>query len=198
MSDPAAPVLPDPALRLAEALLFAARAPLAPADLARRLPPGTDIARILADLAAFYGPRGFVLAEHGGRWAFHTAPDLAPALIHERIDQRPLGRAAMETLAIVAYHEPATRAEIEDIRGVAVSSDTLGALVELGWVRPAGRRETPGRPLQYRTTPEFLRAHDLAKLRDLPGLADLKAAGLLDPEPPAARSPPEDPELPGV
>ncbi len=188
----------DPDLRLAEALLFAAREPLAPEDLARRLPPGADPRALLAELAATYADRGFRLVEHGGRWSFETAPDLAAALVHERADTRPLGRAAMETLAIIAYHEPATRAEIEDIRGVAVSSDTLGQLVELGWVRTAGRRETPGRPLQYRTTAEFLRAHDLARLRDLPGLADLKAAGLLEAEPPTPSLPPDEPTLPGV
>lgn len=189
---------PDPTLRLAEALLFAAREPLTPADLARRLPQGADVPALLATLAEHYAARGVHLAEHGGRWSFETAPDLAPHLVHERVDQRPLGRAALETLAIIAYHEPATRAEIEDIRGVTVASDTLGALVELGWVRPAGRRETPGRPLQYRTTPAFLRAYDLAHLRDLPGLADLKAAGLLSDRPPTAAALPDDPALPGI
>ncbi len=185
-------------LRLVEALLFAAREPLSPAELARRLPPGTNVPPILAELSTTYAARGFVLAEHGGRWAFHTAPDLAAALVHERVDSRSLGRAALETLAIIAYHEPATRAEIEEIRGVAVSADTLGTLIELGWVRPAGRREAPGRPLEYRTTPEFLRAYDLAHLRDLPGLADLRAAGLLAAEPPAALRPASEPMLPGV
>ncbi len=189
---------PDPALRLAEALLFAGREPLEAADLARRLPPGTDVPALLATMHETYAHRGFRLVQHGGRWSFETAPDLAAALIHERVDQRPLGRAAMETLAIIAYHEPATRAEIEEIRGVTVSADTLGTLIDLGWVRPAGRRETPGRPLQYRTTPDFLRAHDLERLRDLPGLADLRAAGLLDPEPPARPEPPDEPMLPGV
>ena len=186
------------ARRLAQALLFAARAPLSPADLARRLPPGTDVPALLAELAATHETGGFVLAEHGGRWSFATAADLAPALVHERADTRPLGRAAMETLAIIAYHEPATRAEVEEIRGVALSSDTLGTLVELGWVRAAGRRETPGRPLQYRTTPEFLHAHDLARLRDLPALADLRAAGLLSAEVPTIAPLPDDPQLPGV
>jgi len=185
-------------LRLAEALLFAAREPLTPADLARRLPPGTDADAVLAELHRHYADRGFRLAQHGERWSFETAPDLAPQLVHERVDARPLGRAALETLAIIAYHEPATRAEIEDVRGVAVASDTLGALIDLGWVRPAGRRETPGRPLQYRTTPEFLRAYDLAHLRDLPGLADLKALGLLTAEPPRLKATEDDPSLPGL
>lgn len=183
--------------RLAEALLFASRDPLTPAELARRLPPSTDVAAILADLADHYAGRGFELAEHGGRWAFHTAADLGAALVHERIDERPLGRAALETLAIIAYHEPATRAEIEDVRGVAVSADTLGVLSQAGWVVPAGRRETPGRPLQYRTTPAFCRAFDLGSLGDLPNLADLKAAGLLDHRPHDA-GPPLEPGLPGV
>lgn len=186
-----------PTHRLAQALLFAAREPLTPVDLARRLPPGTDVARILRDLAANHAEGGFALTEHGGRWAFQTAPDLAAALVHERVDERPLGRAALETLAIIAYHEPVTRAEIEDIRGVAVSADTLGALGEVGWVTPAGRRQTPGRPLQYKTTPAFCRAFDLGSLADLPNLADLRAAGLLDPRPPEA-GPPDDPGLPGL
>ena len=188
----------NPEERLAEALLFAAREPRSPEELARRLPEGTDVRAVLAALGTTYADRGFRLAEHGGRFGFETAPDLAAALVHERVDLRPLGRAAMETLAIIAYHEPATRAEIEEVRGVSVSADTLGVLIDLAWVRPAGRRETPGRPLQYRTTPEFLRAHDLARLRDLPGLADLKAAGLLDAAVPVAAAPVDDPMLPGV
>lgn len=172
------------ALRQAEALLFAAREPLTPAELAERLPPGVDTGAILATLEAAFADRGFRLVERGGRWAFQTAPDLAHLLTRERVDTRPPSKAAMETLAIIAYHEPATRAEIEAIRGVAVSRDTLGLLIEAGWVRPAGRRESPGRPLRYATTAAFLRAFDLSDRRDLPGLDELRAAGLLDPVPP--------------
>ena len=134
-------------------------------------------------------PRGINLVSRGGRWLFQTAPDLTHVLATERVQPRKLSRAAVETLAIVAYHEPVTRAEIEGIRGVAVSAGTLDVLMAAGWVRPAGRRETPGRPLLYVTTPGFLVDFGLASRRDLPGLADLKATGLLD-----ARLP-DQPEL---
>lgn len=175
----------DP-LRTAEALLFAAARPLTATALAERLPPGTDVEAVLEALARRHGAGGFVLAERGGAWAFQTAPDLAHLLVHERTDTRPLGRAAMEVLAIIAYHEPATRAEIEEVRGTAVARDTLGVLIATGWVKLAGRRVSPGRPVQYATTPAFLRAFDLGHRRDLPDLAELEAAGLLDPEPPGA------------
>ncbi|HEX8449155.1 MAG TPA: SMC-Scp complex subunit ScpB, partial [Allosphingosinicella sp.] len=125
--------------------------------------------------------RGIELVERGGRWHFQTAPDLAFILRRERDETRKLSRAAVETLAIVAYHEPVSRAEIEAIRGVQISKGTLDVLMEAGWVRPAGRREAPGRPLIYATTPAFLAHFGLASRRDLPGLDDLKAAGLLDP-----------------
>ena len=173
-------------LREVEALLFAAAAPMTAAELARFLPEGEDVEALLAELAGSYESRGIVLVERGGRWLFQTAPDLAHVLAPSRERPAKLSRAAVETLAIVAYHEPVTRPEIEAIRGVGVSGGTLDVLMEAGWVRPAGRRETPGRPLQYATTNGFLVHFGLQSRRDLPGLADLKAAGLLDGEPVAA------------
>ena len=135
----------------------------------------------LAALAAHYAGRGIELVERGGRWHFQTAPDLAHILRREREEPRKLSRAAIETLAIIAYHEPVSRAEIEAIRGVQIAKGTLDVLMEAGWVRPAGRREVPGRPLIYATTPAFLAHFGLACRRDLPGIDDLRAAGLLDP-----------------
>lgn len=170
-------------VRELEALLFAAAAPMTPAELARYLPEGEDVDALLDALAASYVSRGIVLVERGGRWLFQTAPDLAHVLAPSRERPAKLSRAAVETLAIVAYHEPVTRPEIEAIRGVGVSAGTIDVLMEAGWVRPAGRRESPGRPLQYATTPGFLAHFGLASRRDLPGLADLKAAGLLDADP---------------
>ena len=170
-------------LRELEALLFAAAAPMSVAELARYLPEGEDIDELLGELAATYAARGIVLVERGGRWLFQTAPDLGHVLAPSRDRPAKLSRAAVETLAIVAYHEPVTRPEIEAIRGVGVSGGTIDVLMEAGWVRPAGRRETPGRPLQYATTGGFLVHFGLASRRDLPGLADLKAAGLLEAEP---------------
>ena len=173
------------AARAIEALLFASAEPMSAAELARRLPEGAPVAAALARLAQDYRARGVELAEHGGRFSFRTAPDLAPFLAQATVERRPLSKAALEMLAIIAYHEPATRAEIEEIRGVSVGAETLGQLMAAGWVRPAGRRESPGRPVQYATTPEFLRAFDLGSRRDLPGLDELRAAGLLEPAPPA-------------
>ena len=167
-----------------EALLFAAAEPMTVVELARYLPAGADVAGLLTDLAASYAPRGIVLVERGQRWHFQTAPDLAHVLAPTRERPAKLSKAAVETLAIVAYHEPVTRPEIESIRGVGVSGGTLDVLMAAGWVRPAGRRETPGRPLQYATTPAFLAHFGLVSRRDLPGLADLTAAGLLDPAAP--------------
>ena len=168
------------ALRELEAVLFAAAAPLTPAEIARHLSEPADIETLLAELAESYAPRGINLVQRCGRWLFQTAPDLAHLLATERDAPRKLSRAAVETLAIVAYHEPATRAEIEDIRGVAVSPGTLDVLLTAGWIRPAGRRESPGRPLEFATTPAFLVDFGLHDRRDLPGIADLRAAGLLD------------------
>ncbi|UAJ11578.1 SMC-Scp complex subunit ScpB [Polymorphobacter megasporae] len=177
----------DPQLvREVEAIVFAAEHPVTLAEIARHVSEPGDIAAALADLAASYAPRGIVLVERGGRWLFQTAPDLGHLLRRTREAPRKLSRAAVETLAIIAYHEPATRAEIEDIRGVAVSPGTVDVLMAAGWVRPAGRRESPGRPLQFATTPGFLADFGLADRRDLPGVADLRAAGLLDRVPPGA------------
>jgi segregation and condensation protein B len=165
---------------MVEALLFAAAEPLALADLARRLPEGADVEAALAALRARYEGRGVRLAEVGGRWRFQTAEDLAFLMTDERDAPRRLSRAAQETLAIVAYHQPVTRAEIESIRGVQASRGTLDVLLEIGFVRPRGRRRTPGRPVTYVTTDAFLEHFGLASLVDLPGAAEMKAAGLLD------------------
>ena len=168
-------------LRAIEAILFASPEPLAPAEIRDYLGDGIDIAASLQELASHYRERGIELVERGGRWHFQTAPDLAHMLRRERDESRKLSRAAVETLAIIAYHEPVSRAEIEAIRGVQISKGTLDVLMEAGWVRPAGRREAPGRPLTYATTAGFLQHFGLGSRRDLPGLDDLKAAGLLDP-----------------
>jgi segregation and condensation protein B len=170
-------------LRMAEALLFAAVEPLDDATLAKRLPDGVAVQAVLAALQADYQGRGIVLGKVAGRWAFHTAPDLAYLLEDRRHLQRKLSRAAVETLAIVAYHQPVTRAEIEEVRGVSLSKGTLDVLIEAGWVKPSGRRRTVGKPLQYRTTEDFLIHFGLNALDDLPGIADLKAAGLLEAQP---------------
>lgn len=190
----------DPVVRMVEALLFAAAEPLGVADLADRLPAGADIARALADLAEDYAGRGVELVRVGQRWRLQTAPDLAFLMTREREEPRRLSRAAQETLAIIAYHQPVTRAEIEAIRGVQSSAGTMETLVELGLVRMRGRRRTPGRPVTWGTSDGFLEHYGLASLADLPGMAEMKAAGLLSldlppgfslPDPLAA--PPEDP-----
>ncbi len=170
-------------LRILEALLFAASEPLPEKVLADRLPDGADIRALLADLADRYDGRGIILRRTDGAWAFRTAPDLAPMLSVEQVESRRLSRAALETLSIIAYHQPVTRAEVEDIRGVALSKGTLDILMEAGWIRPRGRRDTPGRPLTWGTTGAFLDHFGLESLKDLPGLDDLKAAGLLDARP---------------
>ncbi|MEA3029987.1 MAG: segregation and condensation protein [Sphingomonadales bacterium] len=171
----------DDGLRAVEATLFAAEEPLSAADIALYVGERVDVTSALADLRDHYAGRGVELVERGGRWHFQTAADLAHILRREREESRRLSRAAVETLAIIAYHEPVSRAEIEAIRGVQISKGTLDVLMEAGWVRPAGRREVPGRPLIYATTQEFLTHFGLESRRDLPGLDDLKAAGLLDP-----------------
>ncbi|HEX9964492.1 MAG TPA: SMC-Scp complex subunit ScpB [Allosphingosinicella sp.] len=171
----------DDSLRAVEAVLFAAEEPMSAADIGAHVGPEVDVAAALVELARHYDGRGIELVDRGGRWHFQTAPDLAFILRRERDETRRLSRAAIETLAIVAYHEPVSRAEIEAIRGVQISKGTLDVLMEAGWVRPAGRREAPGRPLIYATTPAFLAHFGLESRRDLPGLDDLKAAGLLDP-----------------
>ena len=160
--------------------LFASAEPLTVDELQEHVGEG-DIEVALGQLALHYEGRGIELVERGGRWHFQTAPDLAHLLRRTREEPRRLSRAATETLAIIAYHEPVSRAEIEAIRGVQISKGTLDVLMEAGWVRTAGRRESPGRPLLYATTQEFLTHFGLASRRDLPGIDDLKAAGLLDP-----------------
>ena len=167
-------------IRAVEATLFASAEPLTPEEIALHVGDG-DVRQALAELASHYAGRGVNLVERGGRWHFQTAADLAHLLRRTREEQRRLTRAATETLAIIAYHEPVSRAEIEAIRGVQISKGTLDVLMEAGWVRPAGRREGPGRPLLYATTHEFLGHFGLRSRRDLPGIDDLKAAGLLDP-----------------
>jgi segregation and condensation protein B len=170
----------DEFVRAVEATLFASATPLTPDEIALHVGEG-DVAGALAALAEHYAGRGIDLVERGGRWHFQTAPDLAHLLRRTREEPRRLSRAATETLAIIAYHEPVSRAEIEAIRGVQISKGTLDVLMEAGWVRPAGRREGPGRPLLYATSSDFLSHFGLASRRDLPGIDDLKAAGLLDP-----------------
>jgi segregation and condensation protein B len=172
---------PDDAVRAVEAALFAAAEPLSVGDLGEHVGLGVDVAAALAALQADYAGRGINLVDRGGRWHFQTAPDMAHILRREREEPRRLSRAAVETLAIIAYHEPVSRAEIEAIRGVQISRGTLDVLMEAGWVRPAGRREVPGRPLTYATTTAFLAHFGLESRRDLPGIDDLRAAGLLDP-----------------
>lgn len=169
------------AVRAVEATLFAAAERLTPADISAYVGDGVDVKAALSELEAHYAGRGIELVERGGRWHFQTAADLAHILRREREESRKLSRAAVETLAIIAYHEPVSRAEIEAIRGVQISRGTLDVLMEAGWVRPAGRREVPGRPLTFATTQEFLTQFGLKSRRDLPGIDDLKAAGLLDP-----------------
>ncbi len=167
-------------VRLLEALLFAAPVPLAEAELAQRLGDDADIPGLLRELDAQYAERGVNLVRLAGGWTFRTAPDLASFLVSERPVSRKLSRAAVETLAIIAYHQPVTRAEIEAIRGVALARGTLDRLLEAGWVRPRGRRDSPGRPLNWATTPAFLAHFGLDDVTELPGLDELRAAGLLD------------------
>ncbi len=201
-------VVADPAEteRRIEALLFAAAEPLSAADLARRLPQGADVGAALMGLKARYAGRGVTLACVADRWRFQTAEDLAFLMTEEREAQRRLSKAAQETLAIIAYHQPVTRAEIEAIRGVQVSRGTLDVLLELGLVRLRGRRRTPGRPVTLGTTDQFLEFYGLASLADLPGAAEMKALGLLSldipagfnvPSPVMALSEDEDPLEPG-
>jgi len=197
----------DPSLteRQVEALLFAAAEPLGVADLARRLPEGADVEAALAVLQARYAGRGVELDCVAGRWRFRTAQDLAALMVEEREVERKLSRAALETLAIIAYHQPVTRADIEAIRGVGLSKGTLDLLLEIGWVRMRGRRRTPGRPITYGTSDAFLEHFGLAGLGDLPGGRELKASGLLGMDLPADIIPPprvgeaedEDPLEPG-
>ncbi len=167
-------------LRICEALLFASDRPLSSIALAEQLPEGSDVDAILNALQEKYENAGVHLVEVAGKWMFQTASDLAFLLRKEEEKERKLSRAAVETLAIIAYHQPVTRAEIEEIRGVGVSKGTLDVLMEAIWIRPLGRRRTPGRPMTYGTTEDFLVQFGLNSVKDLPGLAELKAAGFLD------------------
>jgi segregation and condensation protein B len=173
-------------LRLLEAILFAAADPIDEDALAMRLPEGSDVPALIAALQAHYAERGVNLTRVAGKWAFRTAPDLGNLLRIERSFVRKLSRAAVETLAIIAYHQPVTRAEIEEIRGVQISRGTLDTLFESGWIRPVGRRRTPGRPVTWGTTETFLAHFGLESVSDLPGIDELKAAGLLDARPAVA------------
>ena len=170
----------DDLTRAVEATLFASETPMTVEAISAHL-GGADVRAALAELAGHYAARGVHMVERGKRWHFETAPDLAHLLRREREDVRRLSRAATEVLAIVAYHEPVSRAEVEAIRGVQTAKGTLDVLLEAGWVRVAGRREVPGRPVIYATTPEFLAHFGLASRKDLPGIDELKAASLLDP-----------------
>lgn len=178
--------------RMIEALLFASAEPLSIADLEKRLPKGSDVREALAYLIKRYEGRGVHLVPVGEAWAFRTAPDLGHLMSRETVESKKLSRAAIETLAIVAYHQPVTRAEIEEIRGVAVSRGTVDQLMELGWVRFGRRRMTPGRPLTFMVTEEFLDHFGLESARDLPGLKELRAAGLLESRPMPGMAPPPD------
>src|SRR5579864_1707951 len=185
-------------LRILEALLFAAEAPLDEKVLASRLPAGIDVHALLQQLQREYAPRGVNLVRIGGKWTLRTATDLAWLLTHESVVTRKLSRAAIETLAIVAYHQPVTRAEVEEIRGVSTSKGTLDVLLETGWIRLRGRRKAPGRPVTYGTNEAFLSHFGLEALTDLPGLDELKGSGLIEPSLPAGFSvpvPSDDPAL---
>ena len=172
---------PEPeALRIAEALVFAAAEPLDEATIASRLPEGADVAAVMAELQRFYAGRGVNLVRVARKWTFRTAVDLSWLLARDDLERRKLSRAAIETLAIIAYHQPVTRADIEEIRGVAVSKGALDVLMEAGWVRMRGRRRSPGRPITYGTSQEFLIHFGLDSIGDLPGLDELKGAGLFD------------------
>ena len=174
---------PSRSERIVEALLFASKDPLSASEIAERLSDGISVEEILQKLQLHYSTRGVHLVQIKDRWAFRTAPDLGDALQVEMAVRRKLSRAAIETLSIVAYHEPVTRADIEEIRGVAVSKGTLDALLEAGWIQPRGRRQVPGRPLTWGTTEAFLDHFGLTALSDLPGLEELKATGMLDKRP---------------
>ena len=177
--------------RMVEALLFAAAGPLSEEDLQRRLPANTDLNAALGSLQRSYAGRGVELVQVAGRWRFQTAPDLEHLMTEERTEARRLSKAAMETMAIVAYHQPVTRADIEMIRGVQASKGTLDVLLELGLVRMRGRRRAPGRPITYGTTDRFLEHYGLASLADLPGAQEMKAAGLLGLDLPPDFAPPD-------
>jgi segregation and condensation protein B len=185
-------------LRLLEALLFAASAPLDEKTLKARLPEGIDVKQALRELQTEYAPRGVNLMHIGNKWTFRTASDLSWLLTKESVVPKKLSRAAIETLAVIAYHQPVTRAEVEEIRGVVMSKGTFDVLMETGWIRPRGRRKAPGRPITYGTSEDFLSHFGLESLEGLPGLDELKGSGLLDGRLPpgfAVPMPSDDPEL---
>jgi len=197
-TQPQGPLSRADELRLLEALLFASAEPVEQSVLAKRMPDGVDIKGALLQLQEEYAPRGVNLIHIGNRWTFRTAGDLAWLMTRETSETKRLSRAAIEVLAIVAYHQPVTRGEIEEIRGVATSKGTLDVLLETGWIRPRGRRKTPGRPLTFGTTETFLSQFNLEALGDLPGLDELKGTGLLDPRLPSSfniPTPSDDPAL---
>jgi len=185
-------------LRLLEAMLFASAEPLDEKSLAARLPQGTNVREALVRLQEEYATRGVNLLRIGGKWTFRTANDLSWLLSKETVETRKLSRAAIETLAIIAYHQPVTRAEIEELRGVSTSKGSVDVLLETGWIRPRGRRKSPGRPLTYGTSEAFLSHFGLDAVGDLPGLEELKGAGMLDGRLPPGFSvpvPSDDPAL---
>lgn len=185
--------LPEEHLRVLEAILFASAEPVGERDLAARLPEGAEVSVLLRELAGRYASRGVTLVQVAKGWAFRTASDLAHLMTREVVEQRRMSRAALEMLAIIAYHQPVTRAEIEDIRGVGTSRGTLDLLMELGWVRITGRRQVPGRPVLFGTTSAFLEHFSLDRISDLPGVDELSAAGLLDKKSPRVDVGLEDP-----
>jgi len=185
-------------LRILEAMLFAAPEPLGEAALAEHFAEGEDVAALLEELKTAYADRGVNLVKVAGKWAFRTADDLAFLLERETVEQRRLSRAALETLAIIAYHQPVTRAEIEEIRGVSTSKGTLDVLLETGWIKMRGRRRAPGRPVTYGTTEQFLAHFGFDSIQDLPGLAELKGAGLLDSTLPPGFSMPNPDDAPDL
>lgn len=178
------------AVRLTEALLFAAEEPVSEADIAKRLPSGVKVSAVLERLQLDYAGRGVEPVMVAGRWTFRTATDLGPSLALTKQEERRLSRAMEEVLAIIAYHQPVTRPEIEAIRGVSLGRGTLDALLDTGWVRPGPRKEVPGRPLTWLTTTDFLEAFGLAKISDLPGVEELRAAGMLETAPMLDLGPP--------
>ncbi len=185
-------------LRIAEALVFASAEPLDESAIAARLSNGADVGEVMAELQRLYAGRGVNLVRVARRWTFRTAEDLGWLLAREPEDKRKLSRAALETLAIVAYHQPVTRADIEEIRGVAVSKGALDVLMEAGWVRMRGRRKAPGRPITYGTTTEFLVQFGLDAVSDLPGLDELQAAGLFEGKLPAGYGVPQPSDEPAL
>ena len=185
-------------MRMAEAIVFASAEPVSEKALAARLPEGADVRAAMQELQRHYERRGVTLVQVGDAWAFRTAGDLAFLMSRDAVQQKKLSRAALEVLAIIAYHQPVTRAEIEEIRGVETSKGTLDTLLESGWVRMRGRRRTPGRPVTYGTTDTFLDHFGLAELRDLPGIEELKGAGLLSARMPSNFQVPLPPADPGV